>query len=71
MNSRLKQWITLILFIGIFIYVGYNRIQLKHVSLSVAFLVPFCFVLAFFLFRYIKKEKNNKDIALKENKKKH
>ena len=56
MSSRLKQWITVILFMGVFIYIGYNRIQLKHVSISVAFLLPFCFIFAFFLYRYVKEE---------------
>jgi hypothetical protein len=56
MSSRLKQWITVILFVGIFIYTGYNRIQLKHVSISVALLFPFCFIFAFLLYRYIKEE---------------
>lgn len=56
MSSRLKQWITVILFVGIFIYTGYNRVQLKHVSLSVALLLPFCFVFVFFLYRHIKEE---------------
>ena len=56
MSSRFKQWLTVILFVGIFLYVGYNRIQLKHVSLSVAFLLPFCSVFVFLLYRYIKAE---------------
>jgi uncharacterized membrane protein YozB (DUF420 family) len=56
MSNRLKQWIILILFVGIFIFIGYNRIQLKHVSLSVAFLLPFSFIFVIFLYRYIKKE---------------
>ena len=56
MSSRLKQWVAVILFVGIFIYIGYHRIQLKHVSLSVAFLLPFCFVFVFFLYRYVRAE---------------
>ena len=56
MSNRLKQWIIVILFVGVFIYIGYNRIQLKHVSLSVALLLPICFIFVFFIYRYIKAE---------------
>ena len=68
MSSKLKQWIVVVSFIGIFIYLGYNRIQLKHVSLSVAFLIPFCFVFAFFLYRYIKEEINKNRQSTSTNK---
>jgi len=56
MKSRLKQWLVVVALTTSFVFIGLVRFHVKNVSLSLMFLLPYCFLFVLLLYVFAREE---------------